>query len=103
VTSYYNGYESEYSNEASILWTWVNENNLANTQIFPNPAINAVNITSDYTIKSVKVYNHAGQVIANEPVDANNYQFNTSEFSTGMYLFMIETTEGTMTQRIIIE
>lgn len=103
VTTMSNGYESEYSNEAAELWVGIGENGDAQLQIFPNPAINAVNITSDYTIKSVKVYNHAGQIISTETVDADNYQINTSEFNSGMYLFMIETNEGTITERIIIE
>jgi len=103
VTSYNGIAESEYSNEASILWTSIEEIIFAQTDIYPNPATNAVNISSDFTIKSVQVYNHAGQVIANEIVDANDYQFNTSEFNSGLYLFMIETTEGTITKRIIIE
>ncbi len=73
------------------------------TSIYPNPASNVVNIKSDYTINTIKVYNYSGQVISNELVDTKFFQFNTSKFNSGLYLFQIETNEGTITKRIIIE
>ena len=73
------------------------------TSIYPNPASEVVNIKSDYTINTIKVYNYSGQVISNELVDTKFYQFNTSQFTPGLYMFQIETNEGTITKRIIIE
>ncbi len=73
------------------------------TSIYPNPASDVVNIKSDYTINTIKVYNYSGQVISNELVDTKFYQFNTSKFNPGLYMFQIETNEGTITKRIIIE
>jgi hypothetical protein len=73
------------------------------TSIYPNPASAVVNIKSEYSIVKVKVYNYAGQVIASELADSKFYQFNTSKFTPGLYMFQIETNEGTITKRIIIE
>ena len=73
------------------------------TAIYPNPANDMVNIKSEFEIESIRIYNHAGQAVASEIVDTKFYQFNTSQFTPGLYLFQIETNEGTITKRIIIE
>jgi hypothetical protein len=74
-----------------------------NTAIYPNPANDMVNIKSEFEIESIRIFNHAGQAVASEIVDSKFYQFNTSQFTPGLYLFQIETNEGTITKRIIIE
>ncbi len=70
---------------------------------YPNPATDVVNIKSDNTITSVKIFNYTGQMVASEKVDNNIYQFNTSKLNTGIYFFQVETTQGVTTKRIIIE
>ena len=72
-------------------------------QVYPNPTTNLVNIQSEFTIKSITVYNIAGQVILNESTDNTTYRVNTSNFDTGIYLFRIETEEGSIAKRVIIE
>ena len=103
VRTVLNGVESGNSNEVSLNWTSIEEIIFNRTQVYPNPANGIVNIKSDFDIQSVKVFNHVGQVIASESVDTKFYQFNTSHFTPGLYMFQIETNEGTITKRIIIE
>jgi hypothetical protein len=96
--------ESDPTNTITVdVITGIEDIIFSSTSIFPNPASGIVNIKSDYTINTIKVYNYSGQVISNELVDTNFYQFNTSKFNPGLYLFQIETNEGTITKRIIIE
>jgi hypothetical protein len=71
--------------------------------VYPNPATDVVNVKSDVQINSVKVYNYAGQVIVNEAVNSMMYQLNTSQYQSGIYFFQIETDEGTISKRIIIQ
>jgi hypothetical protein len=73
------------------------------TMVYPNPASDVVNIKSDFDITSIKVFNHSGQVVAEEMVHNKMYQFNTSQYNAGMYFFQIETTEGTISKRIIVQ
>ena len=73
------------------------------TMIYPNPASDVVNIKSDFDITSIRVFNHSGQVVADEMVHNKMYQFNTSQFNAGLYFFRIETSEGTISKRIIIQ
>jgi len=62
-----------------------------------------VNISSEFEIKTVKVFNYAGQVMADEQVKSTYYRINTSQYKPGIYFFRIETTAGIISKRIIIE
>jgi hypothetical protein len=96
--------ESEGSNEWIVdLGFSVNEILSSSTQLFPNPANNFVNITSTFTIENVRVYNFAGQVVLSETLSSTEYRVNTAEFQSGVYLFQIDTEEGRITKRIVIE
>jgi PKD repeat protein len=81
----------------------VEEQLILATQLYPNPATDHVNIESEYNMESVTVYNFAGQLILIEAVNSTTYRVNTSNFDAGIYLFQIETEEGRIAKRIIIE
>jgi hypothetical protein len=83
--------------------TGIDENLAKLTAVYPNPANDVVNIASAYTIENVNVFNANGQVITNKIVNSNNYKFNTSEFKSGLYLFQIQTVEGMISKRVVIE
>jgi len=74
-----------------------------NTCLYPNPAADLVNISSDYPMQSLNVYNFAGQVVLTETINNTTYRVNTSKLDAGIYLFQIETNEGRIAKRIIIE
>ena len=103
VTAVYDQGESAHSDTVEVVITSVNNNFLQGITIHPNPASGFVNIKSGFIIKSVKVYDHTGKVIATEIVNNKFYKFNTSQFSQGLYFFRIETSEGTISKRIIIK
>jgi len=95
--------ESDPTNEVCVVITSVPEFLQEATAVYPNPASDVVNITSDFEIELIRVYNHAGQIVTDQVINRKMYQLNTSEFNPGLYLFQIETTEGTITERIIIQ
>lgn len=78
------------------------ENNFE-LKLYPNPAKSLVNINSESAIESITVYNFAGQVVFAEMINNTTYQINTSKFDTGIYLFQVETKEGRIAKRVIIE
>jgi hypothetical protein len=103
VTAVYESLESEPSNTACDEIVSVGENLASRVQIFPNPASSFVNIQSDFTINTITVYNFAGQAVASEQVRNNNYRVNVAQFNPGVYIFQIDTDEGRLTERIVIE
>ncbi|MDD3132098.1 MAG: T9SS type A sorting domain-containing protein, partial [Bacteroidales bacterium] len=77
--------------------------NNSELSVYPNPASEQVNIKSELTIETITVYNFAGQIVFAETVNNTNYRVNTSKLGAGIYLFQIETKEGRIAKRIIIE
>jgi|GEM_PF-6111642 len=105
VTAVYDDGESDPSNyiTVNVTITGIEEQEVNITKLYPNPATDQVNISSDYTMQSVTVYNFAGQVILAETIDNTTYRVNASNFEAGIYLFQIATEEGRNAKRIIIE
>ncbi|OYT13405.1 MAG: hypothetical protein B6I19_05305 [Bacteroidetes bacterium 4572_114] len=72
--------------------------------IFPNPAIESVNITSGMDMLSITILNHIGQKMLFKEVRGKASQINVSYCPTGIYFMRIETKDGNMvTRRIVIE
>jgi hypothetical protein len=103
VTAVYDMGESTATDETCELITGVEEILAQSTAVFPNPATDVVNIKSDFNITDVKVYNYAGQIVRSVNVDNNFYQLNSSELNPGFYFFQINTTEGSISKRIVIQ
>ena len=96
--------ESDPSNTILVdVITGIEEIIFNNTSIYPNPASDVVNIKSDFEIMSLRIYSHTGQIVADEVINSRMYQFDASQFNTGLYMFQIVTAEGTIIKRIIIE
>lgn len=103
VTAVFDEGESLPSNEVELLITSIEDRLFNSTILYPNPASDVVNIKSEYKIKNITVYNYEGRIISNVQADNFNYQFNTSQFNSGIYFFQIETAEGTINKRIIVQ
>jgi len=95
--------ESDPSNEECETIISVTEIGNNSTQIYPNPASDVVNIKSDFTINSITIYNYSGQIVSKEQAGNKVYSVNTSNFQSGIYFFQIDTDQGRISQRIVIE
>ena len=73
-----------------------------NTELltFPNPVIESFGIKTDYTIKSVKLYNITGELVK-EYKEQTNYS--VANQAKGVYFVKIECTYKSFTQKLIIE
>ncbi|GGG36974.1 T9SS type A sorting domain-containing protein [Bizionia arctica] len=74
---------------------------LSKFSLYPNPAINQVNIQfqEDLELKQVNIYNTLGQFIST----SKEKVINTTHLSPGMYLLEIETNQGKATKQLVIE
>ncbi len=71
--------------------------------IYPNPASDMIQVTSDNTVSSnanVQIVNMQGQVLITKQINSNTQpiQVNISSLSSGIYFIKIMTTDGTMNQ-----
>lgn len=103
VTAVYDEGESIGSNEATVLIDGIEDQAANNTHLYPNPASNIVNLKSGFEIEYICVYSHSGQIVTDQKVNNTMFRLNTSEFKPGLYFFQIETTEGIITKRLIIQ
>lgn len=71
--------------------------------VFPNPANDVINISASIDIRSITVFNSIGQVVFAEKIESNLHKINTSDFDNGMYFLQMETEEGVISKRIVIE
>jgi hypothetical protein len=72
------------------------------TSIFPNPATDVVNIVTGSNLQQVRIMNNNGQLVFNRVVDGQSLRINTSDFQTGVYFMEIHTTEGVITEKLVI-
>jgi hypothetical protein len=84
--------------------TAIHENDLnAGIKVYPNPASNFVNVTSEVGLLNVRIVNYTGQVVYQQNVLDNNVKISTSELSAGIYILQMETEKGWASQKLVVE
>lgn len=80
----------------------VNENNLENVSVYPNPASRIIQIDNPNGLefKSARLYDMLGR---NTGAVLSNGEMNIENLSKGVYLLNLETEKGSTTKRIIKE
>ena len=84
-----------------------NSTNNNQVAVFPNPASNSFNI--DFTklkqVTNLRILNVIGQEVYNEKMEPNNTIkiINTINWSNGIYIIEVETKDGIITDKILIE
>lgn len=69
--------------------------------LYPNPSKYVSKITSTEIINSVDIFNNIGQRIKSyKNINSNDFEFNTSELSSGLYLVVVNKTTS---KKLIIE
>ena len=97
--------ESPGSDTVAFKWPAVGIVEIGHGQItvYPNPANDNVNVSSDYTINSIDVMNYVGQTVyQNLKVDGKTTRFNVSNLQAGIYFVKVATEQGTRTVKITV-
>lgn len=80
----------------------IDEEVLANTYAFPNPANEFISWQHDESITEVKIYNASGQLILEEKADTQRIY--TSEFDNGLYLIQfLDNLDVVKTSKVLIQ
>lgn len=66
------------------------EENILNSQIYPNPFTSTVSIQVEKEIKSISVYDLYGRLLKNHPVSGTQFELDMSEFAAGVYLLQVD-------------
>ncbi len=83
--------------DAMYIATFMSENGVdefeaTETEIFPNPATDILNITSSETISEIEIVNVMGQVVKRMEVNSNNAVCDVEDLKAGVYIVRIHGT-----------
>ena len=70
--------------------------------IYPNPAIRIVNLSSDKMLSEVVIYNAIGQVVVSQNIDGNQTQLDLGNLASGNYTMRIVAANGEQATRKLI-
>lgn len=71
--------------------------------VYPNPANDFLRINTNGNLNSIRIMNLVGQIIYESQIQNSNTTINISDFESGVYFIQVETTNGTTTQKIVIQ
>ena len=104
-------YENGMTSVAAIAvidndWTNVAETENVNVMIYPNPAKDVVRLSTDNSQQTtVRIYNVMGMLVGTQLATSatNEIEINVSDYNPGIYFFNIQTENGSVTKKIIVE
>ena len=86
----------------NVITVSVNEHNLIEVSVYPNPANDYMQITSDQ-IQRVEVYNMMGQLVFEQLYSDSHVVIPTSGMAPGTYAVKVTASNGTVTKQVIIK
>ena len=81
----------------------IEEQEMGNVLIYPNPTHGQFNLNSDKEIASVTISNLLGKQVMNKTINGNSTILNIEELPKGIYVVNIQFSEGNLTKKIIVE
>lgn len=79
------------------------EEQIDNLKIYPNPTSGKLNIFCDQRIKEVKVLSTNGQLISERQVNENSTKLDLNELTVGVYFIEVYSESGKVVKRIIVQ
>ena len=76
---------------------------IAEIQIYPNPATSILNIVSEENIESVEILNISGQVVSFKTVSNNIAKVDISALSSGVYFAKIYFLDNVLVRKFVVE
>lgn len=96
---YWNNFTNMYENNDCV---GIVENEIADLQVYPNPAGNILNITSSETISEIEIVNAMGQVVLRKEINAENAVCDVEGLANGIYVVRIQV-QGSEIQRKFVK
>jgi len=75
----------------------------SNFSIYPNPATNSINISTNETIDLITIFDIKGSLVFSKSYQQNNTSIDVSNFSKGVYTVKVLSKENSSVQQLIIE
>ncbi len=69
--------------------------------VYPNPTIGAVNITSENRINNIEIFNISGKIVFNWNYSDTHVVLNMEELPNGVYLVKARTSKGIECAKVV--
>ncbi len=79
----------------------VENESLVTLNMYPNPAIDVLNISAQSTINTVEIFNVLGQKVITIQVEDTSAEINVSNLNAGIYLIKYEINNSTSTKKFV--
>ena len=79
-------------------------NETSSFNVYPNPASDFVKVSTDNRQQTtVRIYNILGMLVEEIEINSNETEINVSDYNPGIYFFNIQTENGNVTKKIVVE
>lgn len=102
-------YSTDYDNREevvpvslSVADVSVNDHNQIEVSIYPNPATDAVSISSDQILR-VEIFNLMGQKLFEQSCNDSHVVIPTTDMPAGTYMVRVATTNGSTTRKVVVQ
>jgi hypothetical protein len=75
----------------------------AGVKLYPNPVNDMLNVTSIAKVSKINITDMVGATVYESSEAGNDFRINTSNFAQGMYMISLETENGMVVQKFIVE
>lgn len=96
-----NAFRYEFVFELSYGTTGVEDVEVLDVNVYPNPAKSVINITS-LNLNRVSVFNSIGQMVYTQNVDYESIAIDTESWANGLYYVNVETSDGKISSQKVI-
>ncbi|QMU65098.1 MAG: T9SS type A sorting domain-containing protein [Flavobacteriaceae bacterium] len=102
VVRVYERWSNSLSPASNAVTLSIEEQELSNLSIYPNPTSNIVSIQADEILKSIEIYTLLGAKVQTiKSIESNSIDISLNHFSSGIYLLKIYGNRGSSVKRLI--
>jgi hypothetical protein len=71
-------------------------------ELYPNPASDELNISCDYNILEIEVFDALNRLVYEQKSNSKNIKLNVSQYKSGTYILRIKTEKGKIDKKFIV-
>jgi hypothetical protein len=79
----------------------INKNVVSSFEIYPNPAVNSINVKNAVVGSTIEIFNNLGQLVSTDVVRSNNLNVDVTKFDNGVYTIKNTSNDNVITQSFV--
>jgi hypothetical protein len=91
------------SDTIQVVFTSVNEDELNESLVYPNPASGRINIESKSVLENIGIYNSLGELVYSEKITGVSHRVDLNGLKPGIYMVSVQSGKTTRYSRLIIQ